>query len=136
MMIWEGSKDPMVNLCNEFRKAVVAGITAKPDLGRKILGAFTPDELAEFDRWSKDAMAQSQALQKQSATGGDLDKATLAKLDKIVLDMSEKSAECALRVIGKDELQAFVKPQERTQEVSDQYKARSYPNLAKIFSPS
>lgn len=135
MMIWEGSKDPIVNLCVEFRKAVVAEITAKPDVGRKILGAFTPDELVEFDRWSREALTQSLALQQQAAKEGKIDPATVRTLDKLVLDMSEKSAECALRVLGKDELQAFVKPQDRTQETSDQYQSRKYPNLAKIFAP-
>lgn len=135
MMIWEGSNERIVNLCVEFRKAVVAEITAKPELGKKLLGAFTPEELAEFDRWSQEAMKQAQVLKQQSADGGKIQQQALDKLDKIVLDMSEKSAECALRVLGKEELQAFVKPQDRTEAISGQYKALSYPNLAKIFSP-
>ncbi len=135
MMIWEGSNDRIVNLCVEFRKAVVAEISSKPELGKKLLGAFTTEELAEFDRWSQEAMKQAQDLKQQSEAGGKIEQQALDKLDKIVLDMSEKSAECALRVLGKEELQTFVKQQDRTEAISEQYKTRNYPNLAKIFSP-
>lgn len=135
MMVWEGSKDPMVNLCNEFRKAVVASFQAEPELGQKILGTFTHEELQTFDHWSKAAVEKSKLLKEQLEKFGYYDDATATELDKIVLDMSEKSAECALRVLGKQELQAFVKPENRTEALSAQYKKRNYPYLACIFAP-
>ncbi len=135
MMIWEGSKDPMVNLCNAFRKAVVAQFQVQPKLGQRILGAFTPEELRAFDAWSQEALAKSKVLQDQMQKHGRYDEETAAALDKIVLEMSEKSAECALRVLGQSELQAFVRPQDRSQDMSRRYQQRNYPSLAKIFAP-
>jgi hypothetical protein len=135
MMIWEGSKNELVNLCNEFRKAVVAELQADPALSQKILGAFTSEELSEFDGWSKAALAKSQILQQTGQGDGNLDVKILEELDQIVLDMSEKSAEVALRVLGESTLKKFVKSEDRTQEQSDKFKKINYPFLAKVFAP-
>lgn len=135
MMIWEDSKDPMVKLCVEFRKAVVNEFRKNPKLEEELLGAFTPEELAEFSKWSVKAMGESLTLQGKLKTQDTPDPKIVARLDEIVLDMSEKSAEAALRVLGQEKLQEFVSPENRTQELSDRYKKRNYPSLAKVFGP-
>ncbi len=134
-MLWENSSDPLVNLCNAFRKAVVRELQSQPDLEKKILGAFSAEELRQFDVWSKEAAERSYLLQQQLLSANVDARRITAELDRIVLDMSEKSAAYALAVLGQDKLRSFVSPEHLTQQVSQQYSKRNYPNLAKVFSP-
>ena len=99
------------------------------------MGAFTKDELREFSKWSAKALMESLAIRAKGALTGGLSDKALDRLDEIVLDMSEKSAEMALRVLGRDELQAFVDPKDRTAATEQEFKSRNYPHLARIFSP-
>lgn len=134
-MLWEQSKDPLVNLCNAFRRAVVRELQSRPDAQAQILGAFSPQELAAFDAWSKAAQEKCMALQQTLATQATPDPATLAALDAVVLEMSEKSAAFALRVLGLEKLQSFVPPQDLSAATAERFRQRHYPQLARIFSP-
>lgn len=134
-MLWEQSRDPLVNLCNAFRKAVVRELQSQPDAAQKILGAFSADELAMFDAWSKNALARSHALQAELTSAGADTARITGELDRIVLEMSEKSAAYALAVLGQDKLRTFVDPAAQTSEISLAYSQRNYPHLARIFAP-
>ena len=138
-MLLEHSKDDLVNLCITFRKAVVGAFENDPALMQSVMGAYTADELKGFEAWSAAAQAKTQSLQSALDTG-TADHATVEKLeqdlDNIVLGMSEQSAQIALRVLGKDTLQSFIESAEgRTQDTSDRFTTRGYPNLGIIFAP-
>jgi hypothetical protein len=135
MMIWEKTDNKLVKLCNEFRKAVVAKLDNDPEFASKVFGAFEPEELTQFDQWSKQALSKSKELQAQAENLGKLDQDTLQALDHIVLDMSEKSAEVALRVLGVDTLREFIKQEDRNEDISSRYRVKNYPNLARLFAP-
>lgn len=142
MMVWEGSNDQLVKLCVEFRKAVVQAIGEDQALGTKIMSAFSPEELQEFQQWSTEAVQRAQVLQSKlnAPSSGRVEEAKNARiieeLDTIVLEMSEKSAQAALKTLGQEELEKFI-----TADVSDRptvseaYAKRGYPHLARLFSP-
>jgi len=135
-MLWEGSEDQLVQLCVAFRKAVVAEFQSDPTLAQKVLSEYTPAQLQEFEYMAAQASEEANELKAQIAMSETGAPALEARLNTIVLDMSESSAEMALRVLGAEKLQGFIEdPKSRTQEVSDAFAARKYPNLAQIFRP-
>jgi len=135
-MLWESSQDELVKLCVEFRKAVVAAFEENPQLAQQVMGAYTPAELQDFQLWSAEAMEESSELKAQAAMSEIPNPAIEARLDRIVLDMSEQSAKVALRALGKETLQGFIEdPAGRTQETSEAFAARKCPNLALVFAP-
>lgn len=136
MLLWENKDNDLVSLCNEFRKAVVKAFEEDQSLQAQILGAYTPQELQEFQDKSAMALEEVTELKAQLAQYEMGNSGIEAQLDRIVMDMSEESAEMALRVLGKETLQGFITSSEgKTQEVSDRFKALKYPNLARLFSP-
>jgi helix-turn-helix protein len=136
MLLWDGSENELVKLCVAFRKAVVAEFEKKPELQEQVLGAYTETELKEFQYWAAEAKAEADELKAQLAAYEMGNAGIEAQLDRIVLDMSEKSTEVALRVLGEETLKGFIEdPRGRTQEVSDEFAQRKCPNLARIFRP-
>lgn len=136
MILWSGSDNELVQLCVAFRQAVVAEFEKSPELAQQVLGAYTPAELEEFQYWAAEAKAEADELKAQLAAYEMGNPAIEAQLDRIVLEMSEKSTEVALRVLGEDTLKSFVtNPRGRTLEISDDFKQRNYPNLARVFRP-
>ncbi len=115
----------LAEYADDFFEATDALFRADPTLNVRIGAVMSAEEVAEQRRLD---------MERSTPWGTPFTK-TDEELADVILKFNEAAAGYMLRVVPAQDLQDFVPPARRTQEIADGFAAHKCPNLAAMFKP-